>query len=513
MSNLTTRKIVLGTLMVLVLVFSVQGIADALTLRITSGDLTTVSPDQGFTIRFSVGGLRSPVAVNPRTSTGSSTDLQYAAETRTRSNVSVSRTVDTDYVDGDTHYYTMTPAADTTMVVGLAITTNTRNWGISGTDTLPAGQTWTSGSSTDLQYAAKTRTRSNVSVSRTVDTDYVDGDTHYYTTTPAADTTMVVGLAITTNTRNWVTESAAYYYNDESVSITSAPTLKKGNTDVTSLVERHSERDQQLSSSITLTGRHGTAGAFDIVITDNTANGNGDTDFPSNAQPPSDRASIRFTVFVAERNPAANADEWGFINLTDEDERYKVGGDDFTDDAITNASTSANVKVDYSVIEGSGRLYVERTATRKTSAARTITTSSAAEVRLDMGSTTNKVRASISGAAPVTATFIFGHPEVAIVSGNGQEGGFGGQLDNPLVVKVTDGRGRALSGLAAGFSATATDADATDAEFIPVPRTTVYTTTAAGSVLADSWSANTRVATSTRPPPNKYIVVQTDSGG
>ena len=205
--------------------------------------------------------------------------------------------------------------------------------------------------------------------------------------------------------------------------------------------------------------------------------------------------------------------QWGFINLTRSDERYKVGGDDFTDDAITNASTSANVKVDYSVIEGSGRLYVERTATRKTSAARTITTSSAAEVRLDMGSTTNKVRASISGEAPVTATFIFGHPEVAIVSGNGQEGGFGGQLDNPLVVKVTDGRGRALSGLAAGFSATATDADATDAEFIPVPRTTVYTTTPAGSVLADSWSANTRVATSTRPPPNKYIVVQTDSGG
>ena len=31
MSNLTTRKIVLGMLMVLVLAFSVQGIADALT--------------------------------------------------------------------------------------------------------------------------------------------------------------------------------------------------------------------------------------------------------------------------------------------------------------------------------------------------------------------------------------------------------------------------------------------------------------------------------------------------
>ena len=39
MNNLTTRKIVLGLLMGLVLVFSVQGIADALTLtkhRVTS---------------------------------------------------------------------------------------------------------------------------------------------------------------------------------------------------------------------------------------------------------------------------------------------------------------------------------------------------------------------------------------------------------------------------------------------------------------------------------------------
>ena len=41
MNNLTTRKIVLGLLMVLVLAFSVQGIADAIDRigRGTSGDL------------------------------------------------------------------------------------------------------------------------------------------------------------------------------------------------------------------------------------------------------------------------------------------------------------------------------------------------------------------------------------------------------------------------------------------------------------------------------------------
>ena len=55
MNNLTTRKIVLGLLMALVLTFSVQGIADALTFGTSrSGDLETKAPNEKFTIRFSV---------------------------------------------------------------------------------------------------------------------------------------------------------------------------------------------------------------------------------------------------------------------------------------------------------------------------------------------------------------------------------------------------------------------------------------------------------------------------
>ena len=440
-TKLFTRNTTLGLLISLVLALGVQGNpANALTLRITSGDLVTVAPDQEFTLRFSVVGLKSPQPVEPNTRRGNATDIEYADGTRTRS--------------GD-----------------------------------PANIT------------------SNFTV--IVDTGYTAGDTHYYVVTTTEDvnrTSPLTGTVVkTTNTRNWVTESAAYYNNDESVSITSTPTLMKGNTAVTSLVERHAERDQQLSSSITLTGSHSTAGAFDIVITDTTVAGDID------GTPPDPRASITFTVFVAERNPAAAVAEWGFIGLqTVTEEEYKVGGDDFADDAITNASTAAHVKVDYSVIEGSGRLYVQRGTApiRKTSAARTITTSSAAEVRLDMNGTTNKVRAEISGVAPVTATFIFGNPKVAIVSGNGQDGVFGGQLDDPLVVKVTDGRGRALSGLAADFATTATAA-----MFIPVPGTTVYTTDAAGGTLAAGFTAFTREAKSARPPPAGDIVVQTDSRG
>ena len=59
MNNLTTRKIVLGLLMALVLAFSVQGTADALTFSTSrTGDLQTVREDREFRIRFSVS-LRS----------------------------------------------------------------------------------------------------------------------------------------------------------------------------------------------------------------------------------------------------------------------------------------------------------------------------------------------------------------------------------------------------------------------------------------------------------------------
>ena len=56
MSNLTTRRIIFGLLMTFVLAFSVQGIADALSLshKSNGGDLQTVNLGQSFTISFSV---------------------------------------------------------------------------------------------------------------------------------------------------------------------------------------------------------------------------------------------------------------------------------------------------------------------------------------------------------------------------------------------------------------------------------------------------------------------------
>ena len=57
MNNLTTRRIVLGMLMVLVLALGVQGTADAINkfTKTSSTDNQVVSINQPFTIRFSVG--------------------------------------------------------------------------------------------------------------------------------------------------------------------------------------------------------------------------------------------------------------------------------------------------------------------------------------------------------------------------------------------------------------------------------------------------------------------------
>ena len=64
MNNLTTRKIVLGMLMALVLTFSVQVTADAITqFTRTAGDLQTYAENQPFTVTFTVG--LEPTVIKP----------------------------------------------------------------------------------------------------------------------------------------------------------------------------------------------------------------------------------------------------------------------------------------------------------------------------------------------------------------------------------------------------------------------------------------------------------------
>ena len=217
MNNLTTRKIVLGILMTLVLAFSVQGVCEALTVSATSDTTQIKEPnDVPFELQFSVDLTRSTdindFNVNSRHTTASVADIGYASEASTRARVSTSATiiVDQNYTAGDTRYYTVTTTTANEAIAGvaLALTTNTRNWATVAEAEGDASNTYTAASAADM--AAAGGNRADVSASATITTDvYSANDTHYYTVTTTTVNTSITGVALTltTNTRNWATES------------------------------------------------------------------------------------------------------------------------------------------------------------------------------------------------------------------------------------------------------------------------------------------------------------------
>ena len=365
MKNLTPRKNVLGILMVLVLAFSVQGIADALTFGTNrSGDFQTVLPNDDFKITFSVS-LKSPQAVNKATSKATSTDIDYAAQRRTRpaepnpptANYTV--IVDSDYTAGDTHYYTV--------------------------------------------KTTQTVTNTNVTPNR----DYIK----------------------TTNTRNWLTEDEAYYYNAEQVTIaTTGGTLKKvGNYNAPSdsILKETGEDGAKLSSSTTLTfTAPSSASEIVITITDTTDN----SDYPTTIVKP----TSQFTVYAVKPNNPLTSDT---LTLADGTEIYThtkaVARSDQIDRHIDTTGTTASIPLEFKV-EGGGRLYVREDGRgadqdKQSQSRTTLSTSSDAKVWLDMRGNTNKVTAWISGTNPTvtgrSVIYIHGYAQLTITEGNNQTGG------------------------------------------------------------------------------------------
>ena len=358
------------------------------------------------------------------------------------------------------------------------------------------------GSTTDIEYASGDRSRPATpgtltgNYTETTDSGYAEGDTHYYTVTTTSENHGGTAFTLTTNTRNWVTESEAYYYNDESVSITSNPTvtLQKGRTDVASLTETASESDQRLTSSVTLKGEHDTAGVVNITITDTTPT----ADFPSDAQPPGTRASAVFTIYVvgdAATTTATAVELVGTSGGTDALE-YQVRGNQDSRIFI-NVEGGANLPVTITV-NGGGRVYVKAASDRRTSAMTNLSTSSAAPVFLNMNSRTNKVTVNIQSVGSHTATYIYGNPSLEKIRGTDQSGLAGGRLNTALGVRLTDFGGRAISGIPVTFAET-------NGVFIPVPDQTLYKAANTDDILT---------ATSTSPgDANDSIIVYTDSKG
>ena len=503
MNNLTTRKIVLGMLMALVLAFSVQGIADALTFSrpSNSGDLQTVFVGRDFTISFSVRPGGNTTAIR-------NVDGKLVSDDgNTRINSSGYKVVDIG-----TSEYRISAAARS-----LIATT-------SGTLVYKKGSTYETASSSNFVVS-----NSGTTVYENVELDSKAYQVYDRTGDPNADPPVAYRYATVTAEPDAKVEDAdRYHYNQESISIL-APTnvdLKKvrsysvsvsGGTAHTMDEVKNSVDENKLSSGTTsLIYTADQVGTYEIRITDTTD----DTDRPGVAEQP-----LIFTVYVvkdigAVKNTATtytgaldgveygyNTQDWQLNNTDTDTDAVGVSYFDFD-------TTDAPV---YYSVEGSGRLFVQVASDRKTSLTNSLFTSSDAPVYLTTNNSTNKVTAYVAGNNGKTAISIFSgtiegkYPKIEITQGNNKIGATDARLEDYLEVKVTDGNNRPLAGVAVSF--TPSDSSPSGSTFIPVPGTTVYTMITDVDLVDEDDPAKITVATSNRPVPSSPIWVQTDRSG
>ena len=432
-TKLFTQNSFLVMLMTLVLAFSVPSIADALTFSTSrSGDLATELPaPNDFDIRFSVS-LKSPQQVNSGTRRASQSEINQAATSGGDSS-STDHYDDSEYTDGDTHYYITQDGTGTNS----------------------------------------------------------DGDT-------------------LTQKRNWSTQDEAYHYNNEQVTITAtnANITHIGRYDITdaathTLMET-GEDGSKLTSSITVTLSAASANTVPITISDETP----EADRPTGIDQAPD---ITFTVYVV---PGTSTQELSLTGTgTDGVETLSDFGTTRID-GLFGAGT--NVPVTYQV-EGSGRVFVQAGADRKTRETNKLETSSSAPVHLKMNRSSNKVTVWVRGQDAKrdsqSVTFINQYVDPQITAGDNQNGATEGRLPDPLEVTVKDANNKVIpGGVVVGF---ALGTGATNGMFIPVVGTTVYVSAADALVTTAPTTpdALTVTATSTVPAPAGAIYVKTDSRG
>ena len=482
MNNLTTRKIVLGMLMALVLAFSVQGIADALTFGTTrTGDLRTVLPGAKFNITFSV---------TPKGDTTPILDFNDKLVDDTGQRINISGYKVTELGPNNTEYRWSTPAAS-----------------------VPSAY--------------------NVSAHGFIDVSgYVVADNQGNLLDPR----------VTAVPDDPVKAVSQYHYNEEAVMIVvgnGAMITHIGSHDIPD-TSSHSLSEQgkdgtKLLNSITVTIQAGNTasnvGPIGITISDNTPDGSSPDetldgrgaairDFPTTdfrADPFLFTAYVVYFDRVAPAVPASPS-----FSLADGDNGFAIssGLTNQPDQPIgrTIIGLTPGLPVIYEIVEGSGSLYVAIPPNRQTIAQRTLSTASDAQVYLRTNGSTNKVRTYISGRPSLTSTVTYiyggGTLEIADDNGNGQQGATSGRLENPLVIKVTDSRNRPVSGVAVRF---APGTNATGGMLIPVPGTKVYVTTTGDlDIMSGTPTATSRlieVPERNPPAPATAIFVQTDSSG
>ena len=434
MKNLMTQKVVFGVLMALVLAFSVQGVADALTFGTTrTGDLKTMIPGTEFTVSFSV-------SLKGNTSIKNSDGKLVREDYTTRI---------------DSSGYAVT-------VVG---TTEYRN--STAADSINGYRAKVAGDTGDNNPSA---TGAHVDSNRNV----VD----------AQGRAVYKDQALTTRAKanpDSKNDALQYHYNQEQIRITisGGGAIKKigsnllpSNTTSYDLQEtqKWSNGSTKLqSSTITLTLKAPTApGQYTITVTDITeatlTNNSGD--YPNNHTVSTFEMFV-FYVWKTEANSRTQTIA-GDSRLTSgiiSDEEPKIITVGLSDSPFTRVSFE---------VEGYGTLYEDKNSDNKpdSNPSKKLTaftdnhgTESVAQVYLQANRGTSKVRAWVYGNNPLTAinnkkteaTYTYKWSSLQKVSGDSptQIGAVSTQLTNPFIVELKDGGNRALSGEPITFAVTA----------------------------------------------------------
>ena len=391
MNNLTTRKIVLGLLMVLVLAFSVQGIADALTLTNKSGDLQSEAVGSSFEISFSVG-LTKPQDIE-------NTDGQPISQSDSTPNPSKridgSGFVVEEAGNGKVYRTTQT---------GTRVDISVDAYRPTGYSSLG---TYNSNDKTYEVYSGDVFAESDR------DAFAQSGEILYYYEATIEDqvTTYQRGPQAKIQSSHFtarIVDKYRFHYNEEAINITVDPAgmavkLKSNNFDVLtdgpySLSEDHSLGLPNPVTLICETTTDSPAGTYTITITDVTPN----MDLPSTAFEIIQKQSIKFTLYVGDDlydddntntyTVSANLSSVHFTNGSHQIDRFFSfqKSSDITEDA----------SVVYHVVDGPGTLFVKISDDRTTSPTTGLETTSDAPVFLNVNSGNSIVVVSLVGENP-----------------------------------------------------------------------------------------------------------------
>ena len=510
MNNLTTRKIVLGMLLALVLAFSVQGIADALTFSTSkTGDLETKAPNETFTIRFTAT-LKGNTAIRSGGNlVKDSTSTGGAANARIDSSGYL-----VVEIDGK-EYRTIETQLAGNLVVDPRPTYNDETPGTAGS---PNGTYYVDSSKNVVDEdgdAVYVQTGDGTKANNDDPNNRIAAVPWRYTRAKADPTDKVPDLN-------------RYHYNEETIKVDltgNARIIRVGSrnvnltaTDDLDMYERtHPMYDsaaehEKLSGSVSLviepTGTDG--GVVTVKVTDESLT----SDAPINGK--SD--PITFTLYSVKYQ---NDVDDSITTLVGDGVEYAFDNDVRPLSSYFTFPGTA-VPAHYS-IEGSGTFFIRQTYTDGSptsvkTASKVLSTSDAAPVHIDMKKGTNKVTAWVSGGTPRTMIFIYSgstpanYPEIEITGGSPQTGAPSGRLDDYFEVKVTDGRRRPISGLPVTFTKSDPDNPTTASMFIPVSSTRIYAA-APTSEAIDAEVPDITIAEATSTFPATSNSVQTDQNG